>query len=157
MNPIYPYVFAFGIGIVAGLRAMTAPAMVSWAAYFGWLNLHGSPMAFMGSIVAVAIFSLLALGELIGDLLPQTPRRTAPAPLVARILMGSLCGACLCTSANQSLLIGAILGGTGGVMGAFTGYEIRRRLVSSLKIKDLFIALPEDVLAIGLAWLFVSP
>jgi uncharacterized membrane protein len=31
--------FALGIGVVAGLRAMTAPAVVAWAAYVGWLNL----------------------------------------------------------------------------------------------------------------------
>ena len=110
MNTNYIFVFAFGIGVVAGLRAMTAPAVVSWAAYLGWLSLQGSPLAFMGSIVAVAIFSLLAIGELIGDLLPRTPKRTAPAPLIARILMGGLCGACLCGSVNQSLVIGAGLG-----------------------------------------------
>jgi uncharacterized membrane protein len=148
--------FGFGIGVVAGLRALTAPAAVSWAACLGWLNLAGSPMAFMASVWAVAIFSLLAIGEFVGDLLPQTPKRTAPAPLAARILMGGLCGACLALSANQSAAIGAVFGAIGGVMGAFTGYEIRRRLVTGRKIKDIFIALPEDLIAIGLAWFFVS-
>jgi uncharacterized membrane protein len=152
------FVFAVGIGMVAGLRSMTAPAAVSWAAYLGWLSLQGSPLAFMGSIVAVALFSLLASGELIADLLPRIPRRTAPAPLVARILMGGLCGACLCESRlNQPpVLTGAALGAIGAVIGAFAGYEIRRRLVSSLRIKDVFIAVPEDLIAIGLALFFVS-
>jgi uncharacterized membrane protein len=54
------------------------------------------------------------------------------------------------------MLLGAILGGVGAVMGAFTGYEVRRRLVSSLKVNDGFIALFEDLIALGLAWLFVS-
>jgi uncharacterized membrane protein len=155
MNTNYIFVFAFGIGVVAGLRSMTAPAAVSWAAYVGWLSLQGSALAFMESIVAVIIFSLLAIGELIADKLPRTPRRTAPAPLIARILMGGLCGASLSGSVNQSLVIGAGLGGIGGVLGAFGGYEIRRRLVSGLNIKDIFIALPEDLIAIGLACLFV--
>ena len=31
---------------------MTAPALVSWGAYLGWLNLHGSPLSFMGSLIA---------------------------------------------------------------------------------------------------------
>jgi uncharacterized membrane protein len=48
------------------------------------------------------------------------------------------------------------LGAAGGVIGAFAGYEIRRRLVSKLKIRDLFIALSEDLVALGLAWFFVS-
>lgn len=157
MNTNYILAFAFGIGVVAGLRSLLAPAAVSWAVYLGWLGLHGTPLAFMGSIVTVAIFTVLAIGELIADLLPIIGKRTAPMPLIARILMGGLCGACLCLPANQSPLIGALLGGIGAVLGAFAGYEVRRRLVSSLKIKDIFIALPEDLLAIGLAWLFVSP
>lgn len=158
MNTNHIFVFAVGIGIVAGLRSMTAPAAVSWAAYLGWLNLEGSQLAFMGSIGAVAIFSLLAIGELIVDLLPMTPRRTAPVPLVARILMGGLCGACLCGShPNQSPLItGASLGAIGAIIGAFAGYEIRRRLVRSLNVKDIFVALPEDLVAIGLALFLVS-
>lgn len=156
MNPNYIYTFAAGIGVVAGLRSLTAPAAVSWAAHLGWLNLHGSPFAFMGSMLAAAIFSLLAIGELVADILPKTPKRTAPAPLFARILMGGFCGACLCASAHQSLLVGALLGGTGGVIGAFGGYEIRRCLVSKLNIKDIFIALCEDLVAIGLACSLVS-
>ena len=149
-------VFAFGIGVVAGLRALTAPAVVSWAAHLAWLTLHGSPVAFMASKWAVAVFSLLAICELIADLLPKTPKRTAPAPLAARILMGGLCGACLCASANQSLSIGAVLGAIGAVIGAFAGYEIRKRLATGSSIKDIFIAIPEDLIAIGLACFLVT-
>src|ERR1700686_3073759 len=124
------FALAFGIGFAAGLRSFTPPAVMAWAAHLGWLNLNNSPLAFMGSIITVVIFSLLALFELFVDLQPSTPKRTAPVPLGARILTGGLCGACLCGASNQSLIIGAILGGIGGVMGAFAGYEIRRRLVA---------------------------
>jgi len=155
VNMNYVWAFAVGIGLVAGLRSLTAPAAVSWAAHLGWLNLHSSPLAFMGSTVAVAILSLLAIGELMADKMPKTPSRTSLVPLLARILMGGLCGASLCASANQSLLIGALLGGVGAVIGAFGGYEIRRRLVSKLNTKDIFIAIPEDLIAIGLACFLV--
>jgi uncharacterized membrane protein len=151
-----PFIVAFGIGFVAGLRAFTAPAVVSWAASLGWLNLRDSPVAFMASTWAVVIFSLLAIFELVGDLLPGTPKRTAPAPLAVRILVGGLCGACLFASTNQSLLIGAALGAIGAVIGAFAGYEIRKRLVAGLRIKDIFVAIPEDLIAIGLALFFVG-
>jgi uncharacterized membrane protein len=149
------FALAVGIGFVAGLRSLTAPAVVSWAAHLGRLTLQGSPLAFMGSTAAVAILSLLALAEYVGDLLPKTPNRTSPGPLIARVVTGGLSAACLCVSANQSWLAGAILGGIGGVMGAFSGYEARKRLVSSLKVKDAFIAIPEDIVAIGLACLLV--
>ncbi len=152
----YLFAFAIGIGIVAGLRSLTAPAVLAWAAHLGWLNLNNSPLAFMGTIITAVIFSILALFELFIDLQPQTPKRTAPFPLTARILTGGLCGACLCAANNQSLIIGAALGAVGGVIGAFTGYEIRRRLVAALNIRDLFIGLLEDLVTIGLACFFVS-
>jgi uncharacterized membrane protein len=148
------FVFALGIGIVAGLRSLTAPAVVAWAAHLNWLNLHGSPLAFMASTAAVVIFSVLAFGELIADKLPSTPKRIAPAPLVARIITGGLCGACLGTSTGQSLVVGALLGAIGGVIGAFLGYGIRRRL--DLHCRDFLVAICEDVVAVGLALFLVS-
>ena len=81
-------IVSFGLGFVAGLRSMTAPAVVAWASYIGWVNLSNSPLAFMGSRWAVALFSLAALGEYIVDLLPGTPARTAAFPLTARIKIG---------------------------------------------------------------------
>jgi uncharacterized membrane protein len=152
----YIFILAIGIGIVAGLRALLAPAVVAWAAHLGWLDLHGSPLAFMGSIAAVAIFTVLAIGELVGDKMPQTPKRTALPSLLARIVTGGLCGATLCAAAGKSLVTGALLGAIGAFIGAFAGYEIRRRLVSNLHIKDVFVAICEDLIAIGLACLLVS-
>jgi len=152
----YIYAIAFGIGCAAGLRSLTPAAVVAWAAHLGWLNLKNTPLAFMGSIVAAVIFSLLAVFELIGDVRPSTPKRTAPVPLGARILMGALCGACIYGAGNQSLIVGAILGAVGGIVGAFAGYEIRRKLVAALNVKDIVIALLEDLVTIGLAYFFVS-
>lgn len=152
----YTLAFAFGIGVVAGLRALTAPAAVAWAANLGWLHLHDSLLGFMASTWSVILFSALAIFELVGDLLPTTPRRTAPAPLAARIISGGFCGACVCASANQSLFIGAALGAVGAVAGAFGGYELRKRLVAGLNVKDIFIAIPEDLIAVGLAWYLLA-
>ena len=139
---------------MAGLRSLTAPAVVAWGAHLSWLNLHGTPFAFIGSTPAVAILSVLAIGELIADKLPMIPRRTAPAPLIARFATGGLCGACLCAAVGNSLLAGALLGGLGGIVGAFLGYGIRRRL--DLHIKDPVVAICEDAIAIGLALFLVS-
>jgi len=152
----YVFAFALGIGCVAGLRALVTPAVVTWAAYLGWLNLNHSPLAFMGSIVTVVIFSLLGVVELVNDPLPRTPKRTAPFPLGARIITGGLCGACLCAASNLSLIVGAILGGIGAIIGAFAGYQIRRKLVAAFHVKDIFVALLEDLVTIGLACFFVA-
>ena len=146
---------ALGIGIVAGLRAMTAPAVVAWGAYLGWLNLTGSSFAFMGTKWAVGIFTLAALGELVNDLLPKTPARTAAGPLIARIVMGTLSGTCLAVGAGASLATGALVGAIGAVLGTFIGYKARVGLVHNLHVPDFAIAIPEDLVAIGMAVLLV--
>ncbi len=150
------FAFAIGIGFVAGLRSLLAPAVIAWAAYAGWLDLHTTLLGFIGSWGAAMVLSILAIGELIADKTPGIPRRTAAFPLLARIVTGALCGACLSVSAKQSLSIGATLGGIGAVIGAFAGYEARKRLVRRLNVADIFVALPEDLIAIGLAVFFVS-
>ena len=156
MHANWVFALAVGIGIVAGLRSITAPALVSWAAHLGWLNLHGTPLAFMASLAAVVIFSLGALFEYVNDKLPKTPSRTTAGPLTARMVLGGLSGACLCAAAGQSWIAGAVLGAIGGVIGAFCGYQARMRLVTGFKVKDIFVAIPEDVVAIILAYLLVS-
>ncbi len=152
MNPDYVFALAAVIGIVTGLRSLTPPALVAWAAHLGWLHLQGSPLAFMGSKWAVLILSLGAVAELVNDKLPWTPSRTALPALIFRIVMGGLSGACLCASSGLSLLTGAALAGIGAVVGAFGGYQVRVRLGKALGVKDILVALPEDVVAIALAY-----
>jgi uncharacterized membrane protein len=147
---------AFLIGVVAGLRSMTAPAVVAWAAHQNWIDLHSSPLSFIGSTAAVVVFSLGAVGELIADKLPSTPSRLKPPGLIARIVLGGLSGAALAASASQSLALGAVLGAAGGIAGTFAGYELRTRLVRTLGVPDFVIACLEDAVAIGGGLLIVS-
>jgi uncharacterized membrane protein len=156
VNSNLALLLAFGIGVVAGLRAMTAPAVTAVAAHLGRLSLQGTSLAFMGSKWAVVILSLAALGELINDQLPKTPPRTQPGPLIARIVMGGLCGACITTASGHLPWLGAVLGAVGAVAGAFAGYKARVGLVKALHVPDFAIAIPEDLVAIGLGWLLVT-
>ncbi|MEO6392868.1 MAG: DUF4126 family protein [Pyrinomonadaceae bacterium] len=146
---------AFGMGIVAGLRSLTAPAVVCWTVFVGWMSLAGTPFAFLGSRFTLAIVTVLALGEFIGDKLPKTPKRTARGPLLTRCLMGGLSGGSICAAARQPVSVGVFVGIVGAILGAFSGYEIRRRLVKRLGVKDMYIAIAEDLIAIGLAIVFV--
>jgi uncharacterized membrane protein len=156
MNPSEVLFLAFLIGVIAGLRTMTAPAVVAWAANRHWLNLLNSPLAVMGSTAAVGVFTLLALGELIIDKLPSTPNRTRLLGLIGRGVLGGLSGAVVAVSGAQSIALGAVLGVAGAIASAFAGYEVRKRLVRVLKVPDLVIALFEDALAIGGGLLIVS-
>lgn len=147
---------AFFIGVVAGLRSLTAPAVVAWAAHLGWINLHNSPLAFMGSKWGLGIFTILALVEFVADQLPNAPARTALVGLSARIVTGGLCGACLAGAGGAALVVGAVAGAIGGVAGAFGGYHARVGLVRSLHLPDVAIGVPEDIVAIGLGLFLVS-
>ena len=156
MNPSLVLLLAFLIGVIAGLRTMTAPAAVAWAANQHWLNLQNSPLALMGSTAAVAVFTVLALGELIVDKLPSTPNRTKLPGLIGRSVLGGLSGAAVAASGAQPIALGAVLGVAGAIAGAFAGYEVRKRLVRAFKVPDFVIALFEDAVAIGGGLLIVS-
>src|SRR5512133_2510024 len=150
-----PYLLAFLIGVVAGLRSMTPPAAVSWAARLGWLRLENTPLAFLGFAATPYILSLFAIAELINDKLPKTPSRKAPAPFAVRIVTGAFSAAAL--GAASGTLTGSLLAGAlGGVAGTLAGYEFRRRLVKAAGGKDLPIALLEDAIAICAAFWIVT-
>jgi uncharacterized membrane protein len=149
------FILAFLIGVVAGLRSMTAPAAVSWAARLGWLHLENTWLAFLGFAATPYIISVLAIGELIADKLPKTPSRKAAAPFIGRIVIGALCGAAV--GASVEVFIGGLLAGAlGAVAGTLGGYEFRSRLVRAIGGNDLPIALLEDAIAIGGALIIVS-
>src|ERR1700676_2633149 len=156
MNAAEVCFLAFLIGVVAGLRSLTAPAVLAWAAHRNWLNVHNTPLSFMASTAVMIIFVLLAVAELVTDQLPSTPSRTAPPGLIARMVTGGLCGAGIAAAGTQSLVVGAILGIVGALIGTFGGYRARTGFVKALKVPDVVIATLEDVVAIGGALFIVS-
>jgi uncharacterized membrane protein len=140
--------FAFLIGFFAGLRSLMAPAITAWATQVGWLRLE-RPLSLIGSTPSVVILTVLAIGELVVDKLPKTGSRTSPPGLIARILTGGLTGACVAVNGAQSPLVGAVLGAAGGVVGCFMGHRARTGLVKALRTPDIYIALLEDLVAVG--------
>ena len=142
------------IGVIAGLRAMTAPAAVSWAARVGWLNLVPTGLAFLGYAFTPWIFTVLALSELVTDQLPATPSRTVPVQFGTRILTGGLSGGAI-GGAHGQLVAGVVAGAIGAVIGTLGGRAARGRLAASFG-QDRPAALIEDAVAIGGAFLIVS-
>ena len=141
------------IGVVAGLRTLTAPAAISWAASLGWLDLSGTWLALFGHPWAPWILTALALAELFNDKLPSTPSRTVPTQFGARILTGALSGAAIGASAG-ALAAGLLAGVVGAVIGTLGGRAVRARLAATFK-RDLPAALIEDAIAVVSAWLIV--
>jgi uncharacterized membrane protein len=123
---------ALVLGIVSGLRSMTPPAAVAWAAHLGWLRLDGTPLAFLDSTAARYILLVAMLAELVGDKLPFIPTRTRIGPFFARVVSGGLVGAALTAGLGGSLAAGAVAGGVGAVAGTLGGYRARTGLVLAL-------------------------
>lgn len=123
------------IGGVAGLRALTAPAAVSWAAPLGWLKLDGTWLAF-GYSKTPYILSVLAIVELATDQLPSTPSRKVPMQFGARIVTGAFSGAAI-GSPGGAWIGGLVAGAVGAVAGTLGGYEFRTRPVLETRGKDL--------------------
>ncbi len=146
----------FLLGCLTGLRSLTPPAVVCWAAHLGWLHFAGTKLAFLGRPVTLIVLTLLAVVELIADKLPKTPARTAPLGVIARIVLGCLGAVALATSAGGNLLVAAIVGITGALVGTFAGYQIRRDLVLLAHFADFAVAIAEDVIAVAGSLLIVS-
>jgi uncharacterized membrane protein len=144
------------IGVVAGLRAFTAPAVLAWAAMLHWINLSGTWASWMGHWATVAVLTVLAVGELISDKMPTLPSRKSAPQFLTRLASGAFSGAVLGTAWGYrwgSLGAGLI----GAVLGTLGGYAARTRLVASNGGRDRPVALGEDLFAaafgIGVAFL----
>ena len=147
------FVLPLVIGLVAGLRSMTAPAAVSWASRTGWLDVGSTPLAFFGYTFTPWVFTALALGELVIDQLPTTPSRTEPMPFGTRIVVGALCGGAIGASGG-ALVSGLAAGIAGATIGTLGGHALRARLAAAFG-RDRPAALIEDAVAIGGALLVV--
>jgi uncharacterized membrane protein len=138
----------FAIGILSGLRALSPIAVVCWLALLHRLPLTGWA-SFAGGKVALILFSLGAVGELISDKLPKTPSRLKQPGFSVRIVTGGLCGLLLANASSFSSIAGALLGAAGAIAGSYLGYFARHRITENFPIPDLPVALLEDVICIG--------
>ena len=145
------------IGVVAGLRAFTAPAVLAWAAFLNWINLSGTWASWMGQLITVAILTVIAVAELVSDKRPTLPSRTSAPQFLVRLASGAFCGAVLGTAWGYrwgSLGAGLV----GAVIGTIGGYEVRTRLVAANGGRDRPIAIGEDLFAaaFGIAVAFLT-
>jgi uncharacterized membrane protein len=131
---------SFGMGFVAGLRSMTAPAVA--------LAATGSPLALPAGI--------LAAGELFADKLPIMPSRLEQPGLAARVLSGAYCAFVLADAFDGDIGCGLSNGVLGALSGAWSGYHLRKKLDESTPVPDIFLGLAEDAVALGAAFLLAQ-
>jgi uncharacterized membrane protein len=136
------------IGVIAGLRALTAPAVVAWGAFLGWIELHGRWSEWVGHPITVAVLTIFLLVELVTDQLPKTPSRKTPPQFITRLLTGAFAGAVIGSAFFHTFsALGA--GVVGAVIGTLGGAEARGRLVAANGGKDRPVAVGEDIVAVG--------
>lgn len=136
------------LGFTTGLRSLTPMAVLCWYAYLEYLPVSGTWAEWTGRLSVAIAFTVLAVGELIGDKSPRIPDRTSPLPLLVRIVLGGLAGAIAATAIDGPGIEGVLLGIVGALLGAFVGFMVRRDLVEKIGCKDWHIGVVEDLCAI---------
>ncbi len=150
------YATAVGLGVVAGMRTMSAPALVTQVARKGKLAVAGSKLGFLNSPAALSASALLAVGELVADKIPSAPNRTDLGPLLARAASGAVSGAIVCSAKKRSPWLGAFFGAVGAIGATFAAYHLRRTITQNLHIPDSMVALAEDALVASTGLLIAS-
>jgi uncharacterized membrane protein len=148
MTHVLVLVLALLIGVIAGLRALTAPAVVAWGAALGWIDVDGKWSEWVAHPITVTVLTILLVVELITDQLPKTPSRRTPPQFLTRLLTGAFAGAVIGSAFFHTFSsIGA--GMIGAVLGTLGGAEARSRLVAANGGRDRPVAIGEDVIAVG--------
>ena len=148
MTQVVVILLALAIGVIAGLRALTAPAVVAWGAFLGWIDVDGKWSDWVAHPITVTVLTIFLLVELVTDQLPKTPSRKTPPQFITRLLTGAFAGAVI-GSASHHTFIGTGAGIIGAVLGTLGGAEARSRLVAANGGKDRPVAVGEDIVAVG--------
>ena len=148
------------LGVCTGSRTLTPIAVLSWFAYShtgtgapalpltGWRSFAGNP-------ISVGVFTLMALGEFVGDKLPNTPSRTSPVGIAGRTAFGTAVGVILAPKVGGNPVLAGLAGGVGALMGTFGGWWLRTKLAKRVG-KDWPVAVVEDCLTIAASILVMN-
>ena len=128
MTQVLVIVLALLIGVIAGLRAMTAPAVVAWGAFLGWIDVDGKWSEWVAHPITVTVLTIFLLVELVTDQLPKTPSRKTAPQFATRLIMGAFAGAVIGSAFFHTFSsIGA--GIVGAVLGTMGGAAVRTKLL----------------------------
>lgn len=137
------------LGVVTGMRCMTAIAAFCWAVYLGLIPELG--WAVWSSWLWFALlFTVCAVAEWVVDTLPRTPRRTEWLPALGRVFIGGLVGSLAANAINEPIAGGIILGVIGAIIGTWGGFFVRMSVAKMFR-RDLPAALLETASAVAIA------
>ncbi|MEJ8800553.1 DUF4126 family protein [Pontibacter sp. H249] len=141
---------AVGMGAVAGMRAMSAPALLSdELSKLPSASLAHSPLHFLQSDAVASGLKLFAATELLGDKIPNVPDRITPPSLAIRAISGAVVGATIFTANKDSTSKGAIIGAAAAIAGTFASFYLRKAIKKYTHLPDSLSGTIEDVLMFG--------
>ena len=143
------YAIPFSFGFVAGMRNMTACAVLAWAA---------SDCRTRGNLIpagpgARALATAAAVAEMAGDKMPFAPDRRIPPSFAFRLAIGAVGGWAL-AGRRASPETGALAGVAGTIAGTLLGRATRGP--DSRTMPGRAKGFVEDAVAVGLAVLVIS-
>lgn len=148
MTQVLVIVLALAIGVIAGLRALTAPAVVAWGGFLGWIDVEGKWSEWIAHPITVTVLTIFLLVELVTDQLPKTPSRKTAPQFATRLIMGGFAGAVIGSAFFHTFsALGA--GIVGAVIGTLAGAEARQRFAAARNGQDRPGAILEDIVAVG--------
>ena len=139
------------LGVSTGLRSFTPLAVAAWFARSGKLPVTGTWAEWLRHPAAVGVLTAAAVGEYIGDKLPNTPNRTSPLGLVGRLTLGGLVGAIVATAFKRPIAGGVAMGVAGSAVGTYGGFYLRKGLTDGAGMADLPVAITGDAASVALA------
>ena len=155
MTDAQVYATAAVLGLTAGMRSMSSPAIVSQLAKAGLMPVENSPLEFLNRPATAKTTAVVAVGEIIADKLPFMPKRTDTPALIARAISGGFSGGAVCLSKKRSVLAGALLGALAAVGATYGAYTLRKQAGQRSGLPDPVIAVIEDATVAGCGALVV--
>jgi len=138
------------LATVAGSRAMMAPALLCLSLYRRPSKLLAdTKCAFLQSGICTGVMALAAIGELVGDKLPETPNRTNIGGVIGRGISGAIAGGTIYKINKGNTLTGAVLGAAVAVGATYASFYLRKKLGKHFKLNDPIVGGVEDILAIS--------
>lgn len=142
---------AAALGALAGARTFAIPTLLSRKLAEVGDEGAGGPVTDALAVPGVArVLTGLAAAELVADKLPMIGPRTKPIAILGRMIAGGIAGVASAEMLGRRPVLPALVGAAAAFAGAHIGYHLRRRIRRSADVPDLFVAIAEDAVVLGL-------
>jgi len=140
-------VTAAGMGAMAGMRALSAPAFLSHKLSEDGIEAKESRVeAILASSTVSRVLPLLALGEFVFDKIPGMPARLTQSALLVRIISGAFVGVAVARHQKVPALGLAVVGAAASLVSSFALYTARQFVTERLRVPNIVAGFLEDAL-----------